>query len=102
MTTMFGSARTCRRAARLGVSPPTACSWAAPEPIANDDDASRDADANLQGNASGGLQLRDRLDQGKPGMHGAFGVMLMGPRIAKIGEHPVAHIFGDETAGLHD
>ena len=35
-------------------------------------------------------------------MHGAFGVMLMGLRIAKIGEHPVAHIFGDETAGLRD
>jgi hypothetical protein len=33
MTTVFGSAMPWRRAARLGVSPTTACSWAAPDPI---------------------------------------------------------------------
>ena len=26
--------------------------------------------------------------------------MLMGLRIAEIGQHPVAHVFGDETAGF--
>ena len=33
MTTVFGSAMLCRRAARLGVSPTTACSCADPVPI---------------------------------------------------------------------
>jgi hypothetical protein len=28
--------------------------------------------------------------------------MLMGLRIAEIDQHPVAHVFGDETAGLRD
>ena len=33
ITTLFGSAMPCRRAARLGVSPTIVCSWEAPEPI---------------------------------------------------------------------
>lgn len=70
--------------------------------IADHDETGGDADANLQGNARGGLQLRRRLHKRKPGMHGALGVMLMGSRIAKISQHPVAHIFGDETASLRD
>jgi hypothetical protein len=32
-TTVFGSAMTCSRAAKFGVSPTTACSWADPVPI---------------------------------------------------------------------
>ena len=33
MTTMFGSAMLCRRAARFGVSPTMPCSCASPDPI---------------------------------------------------------------------
>ena len=70
--------------------------------VADHDEPSGDADAHLQGNAGGGLELRHRLDQRKPGLHGAFGVMLVGLGIAEIGQHPVAHVLGDETAGLGD
>ena len=33
MTTLFGSARPCKRAARFGVSPTMPRSWASPDPI---------------------------------------------------------------------
>ena len=34
----------------------------------------------------------------RPALHRALGVVLMGLRIAEIGEHAVAHVFGDEAA----
>ena len=36
------------------------------------------------------------------GLYGPLRVVLMRFRIAEIGQHPVTHIFGDETAGLLD
>ena len=70
--------------------------------VADHDKPGGDADAHLQGNAGGGLELRHRLDQRKPGPDGAFGVMLDGLGIAEIGQYPVAHVPGDETAGSGD
>jgi hypothetical protein len=35
-------------------------------------------------------------------MHGALGVMFVRLRITEVGEHPVAHVFGDEAASLGD
>ena len=70
--------------------------------VADHDKPGGDADAHLQGNAGGGLELRHRLDQRKPGPDGAFGVMLVGLGIAEIGQYPVAHVPGDETAGSGD
>ena len=48
------------------------------------------------------VSFGDRLDQGKPGLHSVLGVMLVGQRIAEIGQHPVAHVLGDEPTGLGD
>ncbi len=100
MTTVSGSAIACRRAARFGVSPTTPRSCASPDPIevADHDQPGRDADPHVQRRAGRGDELRRRLDDGEPGLHGALGVMLVRLRIAEIGEHAVAHVFGDETA----
>ena len=70
--------------------------------LADNNEAGRDADADLQGNAAACLQLRHRLDERQPRLYRAFGVMFVRLRIAEIGEHPVAHILGDEPAGLRD
>ena len=48
------------------------------------------------------LSFGDGLDDRKPGPDRAFGIMLVGLRIAEIGEHAVAHIFGDEAAVARD
>ena len=66
--------------------------------VADHDEPGRDPDAHLQGDAGGGVELRHRLDQGKPGADRALGIMLVGLRIAEIGEHAVAHVLGDEAA----
>ena len=66
--------------------------------VADDHEPRRDADAYMQGRAGGGLQLRRRLDDRKAGPHSALGVVLVRLRIAEIGEHAVAHVFGDEAA----
>ena len=70
--------------------------------IADHDKPGGDADAHLQRRAGRGCELRHRLDQRQPGAHGALGVMLVGLGIAEIGQHPVAHVLGDEPAGLGD
>ena len=38
----------------------------------------------------------------QPRLHRAFGVVFMGLRIAEIGQHAVAHVFGDEAAVRSD
>jgi hypothetical protein len=38
----------------------------------------------------------------KPGAHRALGVVLVGPRIAEIGENPVTHVLRDKAAGALD
>ena len=43
-------------------------------------------------------EFRRGLDDGQPGLHGALGVVFVRLRIAEIGEHAVAHVFGDEAA----
>ena len=70
--------------------------------VADHDKPGGDADADLQGSAGGGLELRHRLDQRKPGPHRALGVMLVGLGIAEIDQHPVAHVLGDEAADPGD
>ena len=104
MTTVFGSAIPCRRAARFGVSPTIASllRFARADQVADDHEPGRDPDTHLQQNTGGGLDLQHRLDQGKPGPHRALGIVLMGLGIAEIGQHSVAHVLGDEAAGLGD
>ena len=72
------------------------------EQIADDDDPGRDPDAHMQRRAGGRLQLRRGLDDREPRPHGALGVVLVRLRIAEIGEHAVAHVFGDEAAVARD
>ena len=57
----------------------------------------RDPDTHLQGRSGRGGELRHRLDEGKPGPHGALGIILVGLGIAEIGEHSVAHVLGNES-----
>ena len=66
--------------------------------IADHHEPGRDPDPHVQGRAGRGDELRRRLDDGEPGPHGALGVMLVRLGIAEIGEHAVAHVFGDEAA----
>ena len=68
--------------------------------VADHDKPGGDADPHLQRNAGGGREPRRRLDQGKPGPHSVLGVVLVSLGVAEIGQHPVAHVLGDEPAGL--
>ena len=51
-----------------------------------------------KGEPGAGGELRHSLDEGKPGPDGALGIMFVRLRIAKISEHSIAHVFGDETS----
>ena len=66
--------------------------------VADDDQPGRDPDPHAQRRARRGDELRRRLDDREPGLHGALGVVFVRLRIAEIGEHAVAHVFGDEAA----
>ena len=82
----------------MGVSPTTPRSCASPRAgqIADDDETSGDADADLQANFGDQLQLRHRGDQGQTGADRPLGIVFMGSGISEIGQHPVAHVFGNE------
>jgi hypothetical protein len=70
--------------------------------IAHHHEPGGDPAPHLQRLPGGGIEPGDRLDQLEPGPHRPLGVVLVGPRIAEIGEHPVAHVLGDKTAGAID
>jgi hypothetical protein len=57
-----------------------------------------DPDPGLRRQVGCCLQSADRLDELQPGPHGSLGDVLVGARIAEIGEHAVAHVFCDEPA----
>ncbi len=61
-----------------------------------------DPDPGLQWRIGRDLQLADRLDEPQPGPHGSLGGVLVGARIAEIGEHAVAQVFRDEPARALD
>jgi hypothetical protein len=44
----------------------------------------------------------DRLDDGEPGAHRPFGIVLMRLRIAEIDQDAVAHILGDKAVQVAD
>ena len=64
--------------------------------IADDDDAGRYADADLQRLTGGSFELPDDRRDFQPRPDGPFGVLFMGARKAEIGENAVAHEFRDE------
>ena len=92
MTTVFGSAMPCRRAARFGVSPTISCSCASPDPIkiANDHQPGGNPDADLQGLRS--RERGHRSDQLQAGPHGRSASSSCACRIAEVNQHTIAHI----------
>ena len=104
MTTMFGSAIAlqARREVRRLADDAALLRLSRSDEVADHDKPGGDADTHLQRSAGRGRELRHRLDQRKPGTHGALGVMLVGLGIAEISQHAVAHVLGDEPAGLGD
>jgi hypothetical protein len=66
--------------------------------VADNNESSRDPDPNLQACSCGGsFELRDSLNEGKPGANGALSIMLMRFGVAKIGEGAIVHVFRDEA-----
>ena len=98
MTTVFGSAIPCRRAARFGVSPTMPRSCASPDPIRSPTTTSPVAMPTRVCSGAGVLSVGHRRDQLQPRPHRPLGVILMGLRIAEINQHAVAHVFRHEAA----
>jgi hypothetical protein len=70
--------------------------------IANHDKPGRDADADGEPLCSTGLQAHHRRCYFQPRPHCPLGIVLMRPRIAEIGQHAVAHEFGDKAVIVSD
>jgi hypothetical protein len=70
--------------------------------IADHDKSGGNADAHGEPLRSTGLQARHRRCYFQPRPHRPLGVILMRPRIAEIGQHPVAHEFGDKAVVARD
>ena len=97
MTTLPGSAKAWRRAARFGASPTTARSRALSLPTRSPTTTAPVAMPTraASGVPSGACNLAVRLDDGEPGAHGAFRLMLVGGGPAEIGEDAITHVLGD-------
>src|SRR5262245_62043964 len=81
MTTVFGSAIPCRRAARFGVSPTMPRSCPSPDSIRSPTTASPVA-----------MPTHHRSDHLQPRAHCSIGIILMGLGVAKVDKHAVAEI----------
>jgi hypothetical protein len=68
--------------------------------IANDDEASGDAEPHVQRLLCG--EPADRVDDREPGASRALGVILVRLGVAEINQHAVAHVLGDKTAKAAD
>ena len=102
ITTPFGFAMPCNRAARLGVLPTIACNWEAPDPIKSPTTTKSggNADTRLQGRM--GLQITYSSDQLQPCAHCPLCVVLVGLRIPEIHQHPITHVLCYEASeALH-
>jgi len=69
--------------------------------IAYDHEPGSDADARLELDRFD-VKTADGVDQTQPGSDGPLRVIFMRPRIAKIGQHAVAHEFGNKTVKASD
>src|SRR5262249_61616751 len=104
MTTAFGSASPCSRAARLGVSPTglVFLRQTLAEQSPDHHQTSGNANSHLQSHPRAITELRHGTDQCQPCAHRALGVVLVRLRIAEIDQHTVAHISGYNATRLHD
>jgi hypothetical protein len=73
-----------------------------PIQVPDHDEPGGDPDPRLQRQPGRRVEPGYRLNERQPGPHRALGVVLVGPRISEIGEHAVAHVFGDKPAGTLD
>ena len=102
MTTLFGSAMPCRRAARFGVSPTMPRSCASPDPIRSPTTTSPVAMPTRVCSGACVFRAAHRRDQLQPRAHRPLGVVLMGLRIAEVDQDAVAHVLRHEPAeALH-
>jgi hypothetical protein len=94
ITTLFGSARPYKRAAKFGVSPTMPRSWASPEPTRSPTTTSPVAMPTrvCKGRASS-LQIPNGGDQLQPRTHSPLSVILMGLWVTEVHEDPIAHDF---------
>ena len=104
ITTAPGSASACSRAARFGVSPTTSCSWAAPTPMRSPTTTSPVAmpTRTCKGTPAAVLSFGTASTSESPARTARSASCSMGLGIAEIGQYPVAHVPGDETAGSGD
>ena len=94
---MFGSAIACRRAARFGVLPTTACSRNRTLATADHHQAGGDANADRERLFRVRLEPCNSGDDIEPRAHGSLGIVLVRTRIAEIGQYPVAPEIGKEA-----
>ena len=97
MTTVFGLATPCKRAARFGVSPTIPRSCASPDPIRSPTTTKPGGNADTGLQWSTGLQRAHRLDQLQPGPYRPLGIVLMGLWVTEIRKHAIAHVLRDVT-----
>src|SRR5689334_13324912 len=74
-----------------------------PDEIADDYQPCGDADPHLwRGIMPSSMKRRNSLDQSQASAHSPLRVILMRSRIAKVREHPIAHVLRDKSTGLGD
>jgi hypothetical protein len=77
--------------------------FALADQITDHDETGGYPDPRLQRCSCRRVEPAYRLDQRQPGPHRPLGIVLVGARIAEIGKHAVAHVFGDKpAAALND
>src|ERR1043166_1201445 len=74
----------------------------APNDISNPHQTRGNADPTLERLPVGTLQLLATVDDRERGINRTLRCIFLGLRIAEVGEHTVAHEFGDETVEPSD
>jgi hypothetical protein len=70
-------------------------SYALADQLADHDQAGRDPDAGGERLAHRRLQPCERIYDREPGPYRPLGLVLVRPRPAEVGQHAIAHVFGD-------
>ena len=96
ITTVFGSATPCKRAARFGVSPTMVCSCATrPDQVANNHQSRRNTNAGLQGRTRLGVTTAATKSSPARAARSASSSWACG--LAEIHQNTVAHILRHEA-----
>ena len=66
--------------------------------IADHDEPGRNSDAH---SGDGSFELRDFLNEGKPGANRALGIMIVGLRISEVRKYAVTRVLGDKPVVTH-